>query len=238
MTSSAPQIGFDRFIRQEWFTAALKARAGNGSIEELDAALDSAQLGVDAKRKTKIVLKRLWLDPRPELVEFADRGIAIYKEDPAVSLVALTWGMAIATYPFFAKVAELVGRLSALQGDCAAAEVHRRMSEVFGEREGTYRMTRMVLQSQSDWGAIERVEGGKRIFRKTPLVVSNEAAVAWLVEGAVRYLGKAVAVASLQSLPVLFPFALEGPIGYIISNAANLDLRSEGGTNQLVRLRQ
>jgi hypothetical protein len=50
------------------------------------------------------------------------------------------------------------GRLSSLQGDCAAAEVHRRMSELYGEREGTYRMTNMVLQSQANWGAIERVE--------------------------------------------------------------------------------
>jgi hypothetical protein len=46
-----------------------------------------------------------------------------------------------------------VGRLSAIQGDCASAEVHRRMSETYGEREGTRRMTNMVIQSQASWGA-------------------------------------------------------------------------------------
>ena len=181
MTSSAPQIGFDRFIHLDWVTAALRARAGTGSIEEVNAILNDAGLGVEVRRKTRIVLNRLWLDPREELAGFANRGAAIFQEDPAVPASALTWGMAIATYPFFGKVAELVGRLSALQGDCASSEVHRRMSEVYGEREGTYRATNMVLQSQSNWGAIERIQKGKRIVRLAPMVLTNDDAVAWLV---------------------------------------------------------
>lgn len=237
MTSSAPQIGFDRFIHLDWVTVALKARAGTGSLEEVKAVLEAAGLGVEARKKTRTVLNRLWLEPRPELAEFADRGAAIFQEDPAFPASALTWGMAIATYPFFGKVAELVGRLTALQGDCASSEVHRRMSEVYGEREGTYRMTNMVLQSQSNWGALERVEKGKRLVRLAPMVLTNDDAVAWLIEGAVRFLGKAVSVGSLQSLPVLYPFILDRPIAYLISQTSTLDLRSEGGTNQLVRLR-
>ena len=39
-----------------------------------------------------------------------------------IPVAALCWGMSVATYPFFGKVAELVGRLSAIQGDCASAE--------------------------------------------------------------------------------------------------------------------
>ena len=236
MKLSAPQIGFDRFIHLDWVTAALRARAGMGGMEDLEAVLDAAGLAKEARKKTRTVLNRLWLAPRPELSDFADRGIAIFKADPAVPVSALTWSMSIATYPFFGRVAELVGRLSALQGDCASLEVHRRMSEIYGEREGTYRMTRMVLQSQSNWGLIDRIQEGKRIMRKAPLVITNDDAVAWLIEGAVRYLGKAVSVAALQSLPVLFPFELDRPIAYILSNTPTLEVRSEGGTNQVVRL--
>jgi hypothetical protein len=125
-------------------------------------------LGVEAKKKTRTVLNRLWLEPRAELVDYADRGVAIYKTQPDIPIAALCWGMAVATYPFFGKVAELVGRLSAIQGDCASAEVHRRMSETYGEREGTRRMTNMVIQSQASWGAVERVEKGKRVIRLAP----------------------------------------------------------------------
>ena len=155
--SLVSMVGARRIKR---FACALKVRANLSSIDELNGLLDAAGLGVAARKKTRTVLNRLWLEPRPELVDFADRGARLFRDQPGISASALSWGMAIATYPFFGKVAELMGRLSALQGDCTSAELHRRMSEIYGEREGTYRMTNMVLQSQASWGAMERVDKG------------------------------------------------------------------------------
>jgi hypothetical protein len=238
MNSTAPKIGFDRFIQLDWAATALKVRAGTASIDELNELLDGAGLGVAARKKTRTVLNRLWLDPRAELVEFAERGAEIFKANPTVPVSALNWGMSLATYPFFGKVAELVGRLSALQGDCASAEVHRRMSEIYGEREGTYRMTNMVLQSQASWGALERVDKGKRLIRKTPMTLTNDQVVAWLVEAVLRYTGKAVSVPMLQSMAVIYPFVLDQSLAYVISNYPTLELRSEGSSNQFVALRE
>lgn len=237
MNSTAPQIGFDRFIQLEWAVTALKVRAGTASLDDLNELLDAAGLGVAARKKTRTVLNRLWLEPRAELVEFANRGAEIFKTNPDVAVSALNWGMSIATYPFFGKVAELVGRLSALQGDCTSAEVHRRMSEIYGEREGTYRMTNMVLQSQASWGAIERVDKGKRLIRCAPTALDNTQAVAWLVEAALRYTRKSVSVPSLQSMAVIYPFVLNQPLAYVVSNSPKLELRSEGSSNQFVTLR-
>lgn len=237
MTSTAPRIGFDRFIQLDWAAAALKVRVGTAKSEELEELLDSANLSVAAKRKTHTVLNRLWLAPRAELEDFANRGVDLYRADATISIAALTWGMAIATYSFFGKVAELVGRLSSLQGDCATSEVHRRMSEIYGEREGTYRMTNMVLQSQASWGAIERVEKGKRLIRKPPVAMVNDRAVAWLIEAALRYTAKALPVATLQSTAVVFPFALEQPLGYLTSNSPALEVRAEGPGDRFVVLR-
>ena len=237
MNSSAPQIGFDRFIQLDWAAAALNIRAGTAGLDDLNALLAEAGLSVEAKKKTRTVLNRLWLEPRASLVEFADRGVSLYKSQADVPIAALCWGVATATYPFFGKVAELVGRLSALQGDCASAEVHRRMSEIYGEREGTRRMTNMVIQSQASWGAVERVEKGKRVIRLAPTTIDNDELTAWLIEAAVRYTGKPVSVPTLQSLPVLFPFMLTRPLAYVISISPNLDLRSEGPSSQFVALR-
>ena len=237
MNTSAPQIGFDRFIQLDWAAAALRVRAGTAGLDDLNALLDAAELGVEAKKKTRTVLNRLWLEPRAELLDFADRAIAIYKNQPDTPIAALCWGVAVACYPFFGKVAELVGRLSAIQDDCAAAEVHRRMSEIYGEREGTRRMTNMVIQSQASWGALERVEKGKRVIRMPQTRIDNDALAAWLIEAAVRYAGKPLSVSSLPSLPVLFPFNLTLPLAYVVSNSPNLDLRSEGPSNQFVALR-
>ena len=237
MNSSTPKIGFDRFIQLDWAAAALNVRAGVAGLDDLNALLDAAELGVEAKKKTRTVLNRLWLEPRAELVDYADRGVAIHKGQPEIPVAALCWGMSVATYPFFGRVAELVGRLSAIQGDCASAEVHRRMSEIYGEREGTRRMTNMVVQSQASWGAVERIEKGKRVIRLPQISIDNDACAAWLIEAAVRYVAKPVPVHSLQSLSVLFPFKLTCSLACVVLNSPSLDLRSEGPSNHFVVLR-
>ena len=187
MNSSAPKIGFDRFIQLDWAAAALNVRAGVAGLDNLNALLDAAELGVEAKKKTRTVLNRLWLEPRDELVDFADRGADIHQTQPDIPVAALCWGMSVATYPFFGKVAELVGRLSAIQGDCASAEVHRRMSETYGGRERTRRLTNMVIQCQASRGAVQRVEKGKRVLRLAELRVDNKVRTEWLIDASVRY---------------------------------------------------
>ncbi|MDR3298645.1 MAG: hypothetical protein LBU43_01250 [Candidatus Accumulibacter sp.] len=238
MNVSAPRIGFDRFIHLHWATAALRIRAGVAQREDLETLLDAAKLGAAARTKTRTVLNRLWLEPRAELVNYADRGVAIFKAHPDVPIAALHWGMAVATYPFFSKVAELIGRLSALQGDCASAEIHRRMSEIYGEREGTCRTTNMVIQSQAGWGAVERVEKGKRVTRLAPAVVEDDELTAWLIEAALRYAGKPLTISSLQSQPVLFPFNLTRSLAYLVSNSEHLAVRADGPGNRFVALRE
>lgn len=236
--TSAPKIGFDRFIALEWAAAALRVRAGMGTIEDLDESLDQAGMGKEARRKSLTVLKRLWLQPYPEFSDFAERGVKIFKDDPSVPAAVLTWGMAITTYPFFGKVAELIGRLSALQGDCAVTEVRRRMSEIYGEREGTQRTTYRVIQTQADWGAVEHTEKGKRLVRLPQTSVNNEDAVAWLIEAVVRYVGKALPVSAISSQAVLYPFGFEQSLGYLISRSPNLAVHSQGPSSQYVTLPQ
>lgn len=236
MNSSPPQIGFDRFIQMDWARLALGIRAGKGSIEELNALLASSHAGEPAIKKTRTVLNRLWLEPRPDLVDFADRGVRIYGDTPDDSAAALTWGMALATYPFFGKVAEIVGRLTAIQGDCTSAEVHRRMAEIYGEREGTRRMTNMVLQSQVSWGGIERTDKAKRIERKRSMDLQGSAVAVWLAEACLRYNGRALSVASLQANPATYPFVLGSAATYRIFESRFFELRLDGSGSQVVEL--
>ena len=236
MTQAGPQIGFDRFIHRDWVSAALRVRSGLCGMHELNELIESSHSGDAAKKKTRTVLNRLWLEPRPELVDFADRGVRLYREAPDTSVAVLGWGMAIATYPFFGRVAEIVGRLTALQGDCASAEVHRRMSEIFGEREGTRRMTNMVLQSQASWGAIERSKNGKRLVRKPKVVVGGHLTTAWLVEACLRYSRRPVQLAAIEFLPVIFPFKINDQVTQAISKCPALELRTEGQNKQIIDL--
>jgi hypothetical protein len=235
--TAAPQIGFDRFIELDWAATAMRVRGRICEMQELVDLIDATHSGVAAKKKTRTVLNRLWLEPRPDLVSFAERGIDLYRDEPNVPVSALCWGMAIAAYPFFGRVAEIVGRLTALQGDCGSAEVHRRMAEVYGQREGTLRMTNMVLQTQASWGAIERTDRGKRLVRKSKQVLNNAKAGVWLVEASVRYSRKPLAVASIDTLPIIYPFHLGHSLAYSLSKSCALDLIYDTMTDQKVSLK-
>jgi hypothetical protein len=144
--------------------------------------------------------------------------------------------MALATYPFFGRVAEIVGRLTALQGDCTSAEVHRRMAEIYGEREGTRRMTNMVLQSQASWGAIERVDKSKRIMRQEQTSLHGAPVAAWLAEACLRYSGRAHEVATLDSSPIIYPFVLGSSTAYLLSKVRALEMRVDSAGRQIIGL--
>lgn len=238
MTPKAPQIGFDRFIRIEWVAAAVKARAGLASLDELDDLLDAAALGKEARSKTRTKLNALGLSPRSDLAEFIDRGVNIFKSsETPEDIAAFAWGAAITTYPYFAKIAEITGRLTTIQGHCAVSELHRRISEVYGDREITERATQAVLQTQANWGAIKRVESGKKLIRLTPRTLVKKDEISWLLEAAIRCYGKAIPLATLQSLVVIYPFFIDAHPSYIASTNSKLELRSEGNNQQFIDLR-
>lgn len=236
MQAKAPQIGFDRFVRLDWATTALRVRTGAAELSELDHTLAEAHAGIEARKKTRTVLNRLWLEPRKELSDLADRGVDIYRNLPEPPVAALTWGMALATYPFFAKVAEIVGRLTSLQGDCTTAEVHRRMAEIYGEREGTRRMTNMVLQSQVDWSLLTKSENGKTLSRNAPVLIQSPETAQWLSEAVLMQGGRPLTIDAITSHPTMFPFSFGESLGYVLSLSRTLDVRADGAGTRIISL--
>lgn len=230
-------IGFDRYVQLNWCELTLEAATESSTSDDVKDEIATVLTGAESRRKTFDILKRLWLHPLPEYADFFKRGIELFRKSRESLTSALNWGCALVTYPFFGKTAEITGRLLAIQGDCSIKEVQRRMAEIYGDRDGVARAVSRVLQSQENWGMIERVEQGKRLVRKAPATISDEQAVTWLVEAAIRFTGKALAVQSIQSMAVLYPFVLDHPLAYAVSVSKNLELRSEGLNAHYVALR-
>lgn len=236
MQPKAPQIGFDRFIRLDWADAALRVRSGAADIGELDQILTEAHAGLEAKKKTRTVLNRLWLEPREEVVGLADRGVDIFARVSNAQVEVLTWGMAIAVYPFFAKVAEIIGRLTAIQGDCTTTEVHRRMAEVYGEREGTRRMTNMVIQSQIDWGVLAKCQNGRTLTRKPAISLQSPETVQWLTLALLLRSKRPLSLDGIAAEPAVFPFSFGENLGFVISTFDALDMRGDSAGNRIISL--
>lgn len=238
MTTKVPLIGFDRYVDIEWCRSALDAATIQNPIDVIRDQVATILPGIESQRKTLDILKRLSTKPFEHLADFINRGISIYKRLGQDVVLSLVWGASIASYPFFGKTSETAGRLLALQGDCSIKELQRRMAEHYGDRSGIERAVARVLQSQESWQALTRDETTKRVLKLQAIVINDDELTAWLIEAAVRYAGKPVSVPSLYSLPVLFPFNLTRPLAYVVSNSPNLDLRSEGPSNQFVALRK
>ena len=229
-------IGFDRYVQLEWCSLTLEVAEESKTIDEVKDQISKILNGAVSRRKTFDILKRLWLQPINGCEDFSKRGVELFRKNGSGSVLPLSWGSAIVTYPFFGKTAEITGRLLSIQGDCSIKEVQRRMAEIYGDRDGISRAVSRVLQSQENWGMIERVEKGKRLVRKTPITLSDEQLVTWLIEAVIRFTGKAVPLASLQSMPVLYPFVLDQSLAYAVSSSKKLELRSEGLGSQFVAL--
>jgi len=236
MNSSAPLIGFDRYVELDWCRASFDVAIGKIPSEQLLDLVAATLPGKESQRKTVDILKRISTKPFTQLADFIARGLAIYRDAVLPSVLPFAWGGAIASYPFFGKSSEITGRLLLIQGACTIKEIQRRMAEAYGDRNGIERATARVLQSQANWMVLDRDKEAKRILKLDPMTIDNDELTAWLIEAAVRYTGKPVSVPTLQSMPVLFPFTLTRPLAYVISNSPNLDLRSEGPSSQFVAL--
>ena len=237
MKAVVPLIGFDRYVELDWIRASFDVATDAKTPQDLIDLVSMTLPGPESQRKTLDVVKRISTKPFPHLTSFISRGVEIYRGAGISSVLPLVWGGAIASYPFFGKTAETTGRLLRLQGDCSIKEIQRRMAESYGDRSGIERAVARVLQSQAEWGTLERDEKGKRVAMTSTQSVDTDALISWLLEAAILYSGKPIPISSLQSLSVLYPFTLPQSLTYLVSNSPNLSLRSEGPSNQFVALR-
>ena len=207
------EIGFDRRLKRDSLDAAAAMAASKTDIQtarkRLDELLSSsvANSGVrGARSKTITVLLRIWLSEQNGLRE--DAGELFTKGSHGERL-ALHWGLAMVTYPFFYDVVSITGRLLKLQTETSLSEITRRTKEKWGDRERVARSARHVVQSIRDWGVLQSEEK-KGIYRPSlPIRIMNDPIVGWLVEATLKASGnRTAALPTLLQAPSLFPFAM------------------------------
>lgn len=246
MSERRPTIGYNRTVRLRWLDFTAELTATGQSEADIIAALqeylrNELSVGSKAKRgsreKTITILLKTWIRVRPSLRAFRDRAIGLLATYKSSDRLALHWGMTIAAYPFFGTVAEVVGRLLRLQKQFTASQVHRRIRELFGERETVSRSTRYVLRAFVDWGILK--EGSKiGVYTQGRRVSVSDSNVAVCLLAAILYLSTngAPSLRSLLGSPALFPFALQQVRLDSLDTAAHLEIICRGPGNDLVLL--
>lgn len=159
---SARSIAFNRRLRSIWLEEGLRLRAeGVDEVQWLERMEDLVRVdnkGKDSIQKSMRYLRHIWSDTSGEDPLRTD-AIRLYKEAPNHEAAqVLSWGMAIATYPFLNEVAATVGRMLKVQPELKLEQLLRKLSETHGEKESVRRSARYSLGLIHDLGFVRRTE--------------------------------------------------------------------------------
>ncbi len=214
--SNRGTIGFDRKLKRGWLDFAAELAISGDDIRDartrlfahLEGEVGGTTFNSD-RGKTMTVLARLWLTPPPAARDLRNRAAAVFRDSSPAGRLGLHWAMALGTYPFFAGVAETVGRLLRLQEDLALAQVDRRLAESWGERAIIHRSARRICRSMVDWGILTESEV-RGTYRPAAKIAVDTRVALLLAEAVLTTLPHgALAASELATHPELFPFRLE-----------------------------
>ena len=249
MNDRRAQIGFSQRIRLEWFEkttdlilAGNDKTAVNDSLQEM--LKDKVSVGGQAVRgnreKAITILMKTWLTVPSGLEALRNEGLKILQRLPGKDRVAVHWGMALATYPFWGAVATYTGRLLQLQGTVAAAYIQRRIKEQYGERETASRAARRVLRSFIDWGVLNETQDKGVYAQGNQYSIQDPKLIAWLVEASLHArMNGSAAIKDLLDSPSIFPFRLAHVSAeHVASLSPRLNILRHGLDDDLVMLRE
>lgn len=210
MSDKKLAVGFDRYIEREWLDQIAQWVIEGKDRKELHQLVGDYLKpfinGATSLRKTKNVLFGIWVNTNAENIQFKKQAVAMFPSATREERLAIHWGMALGSYPFFASLTRLIGRLLRLQDDIISQELVRRSVEQHGDTETVRRATVRLLQSLAQWGVLR--SDGKSLFHPVPKIDQHHIELAtWLVVAPMLSSGKPrVMIEELTAEPALFPF--------------------------------
>jgi hypothetical protein len=192
------------------------------------------------REKAITILMKTWLTVPSGLEALRDEGLKIFQGLPRKDRIAVHWGMAVATYPFWGTVAAHTGRLLRLQGTAAAAHIQRRIKEQYGERETASRAAQRVLRSFIDWGVLNETQDKGVYAEGNQYSIQDPKLIAWLVEASLHArMNGSAAIKDLLDSPSIFPFRLAYVSAeHMASLSPRLNILRHGLDDDLVMLRE
>lgn len=241
------RIGFSQRIRLEWLEKTARLFLAENTREEVEKELqdfleDKLSIGSNpergAREKAITILLKIWVSVPGSLAAFHKEGLEFLKKLPSEDHLAIHWGMTMAVYPFFANVAEQVGRLISLQESFTLAQIQRRIREQLGERETVARAARRILSSFVDWEVLERSAKRGNYEGTSPHPVKNRRLVAWLIESVlISNSSPSGSLKLIAQAPSLFPFKLSSVNTSDLKENKRLEVYRQGLDEDIVMLR-
>jgi len=223
-------IGMNRAVKLEWLnkTADLVRKGLDDKTirAELQQYLSYEINSAVNLKNTRTILLQTWVYTPEEHLGIRKEALALV-EKGGTNALAGHWSMLLVTYPVFADVCSLIGKLSNIQDTFTTAWLQQKLFEIWGERGTLVYSVGRMLQTLRYLGVVESVKTG--VFRTTKQEFISPQAIKVLLTAILLLKEKAYYdISELSCIPKLFPFIFDVPYGWL-HNSEAFTLNNFGG---------
>jgi hypothetical protein len=182
---SARPIGISRKLKASWLREGLRLLAEGTDeanwIERMEDLLKESISGKESIKKSMRYLRHVWIEQGTNEV-LRSNAIELYRSGlTEKSSSILSWGMAIATYPFLNDVASVIGRMLRVQPEIKLEQLLRKLTETYGEKETVRRSGRYALEAITDFGFVDRTKSAGCYYLVKPIKLDSADLSGWMV---------------------------------------------------------
>ncbi|MBE8951261.1 MAG: hypothetical protein SR3Q1_11855 [Quinella sp. 3Q1] len=204
-------IGLSRSLKLDWLNAAARLRQENLPLTECKARLTDL-LSREIKSsinvsKTREILLRVWI---------YDGAVTSLRQEAATLLknssdaLPIHWSLLLVTYPIFAKLCKIIGRLFELSEVITTRQIKRKLFDELGEGSTLYYSADKIISTLKNFGALTVKRPGE--FISTPQIISDEKIIALMIRAAMQIEKSSYyKVSELGKFNELYPFSYRVP---------------------------
>lgn len=204
-------IGMNRAVKLEWLNKSadlvrqgyddktIRAELQNYLSFEIDSAVNL--------KNARTILLQTWVYTPAEHRGIRQEALALV-EKGGVEALAGHWSMLLVTYPVFADVCGLIGKLSNIQDTFSTTWLKEKLFEIWGERGTLVHSVSRTLQTLRYLGVVETVKTG--VFQINRQELTSQKAIQVLLTAVLLLKEKAYyEIPELSCVPKLFPFVFD-----------------------------
>lgn len=178
----AKMIGLSRNLKLQWLNKIVDLiRDGLTEQEIKDQLNEYLSFEIESPtnlRKTREILMNIWVYDNDLPGKIKTSALELIKTYPEYDLV-IHWCMMMATYPVFADMCKLIGKMSEFQDEITLAQLKQKLFDEWGERTTLYHSIDKLVATLKAFNVMVCEKPGKYHINNSR--VSNPKIVAFMV---------------------------------------------------------
>ena len=204
----AKMVGYACSIRLPWLNRAVQMLEENlpeaAYKEKMNEYLSFEIDSPTRLRKTREILLNVWYYPSEELDDVRIEAKALLEKYPEQS-VAIQYCMLCLTYPVFADVCKIMGKLFEFQEEVTNSALKQKLYDDWGERGTLEATTRRITLTLKEMDILRNETKTRYILNKIP--VQTEAVLNFIITQGMKLDGSSYySYTELGNIYILFPF--------------------------------